>query len=86
MMTVVGVELPGDPQKSVSNRVELNLVLKPKSHNLRFTHFPVSLSKVRRMFSGFKSRMWTWQEGGEEGINNLKERSVYIMNQTFSTE
>jgi hypothetical protein len=65
MTTVVGVELPGDPQKSVSNRVELNLVLKPKSHNLRLTHFPVSLSKVRSMFSGFKSRMWTWQEGRE---------------------
>lgn len=68
----MGGEIPGDPQKSVSSRVELNRVLNPKSHNLRFTHFPVSLSKVRRMFSGFKSKRWTWQD--EDGEGRVKPR------------
>ena len=47
--------VPGDPQKSVKVLIELNFVLRPKSHNFRSTHFPCSLSNVKRMFSGFKS-------------------------------
>ena len=46
---------PGDPQKSVKMLVELNFVLRPKSQSFKSTHFPLSLSNVNRMFSGFKS-------------------------------
>ena len=58
--------LPGEPQKSVSNREELNRVLRPKSHSFRLTHLPVSLSKVRRIFSGFRSTQVT-QEARNKG-------------------
>ena len=47
--------VPGDPQKSVSKFEELKRVLNPKSHSFKSTHFPRSLSNVRRIFSGFKS-------------------------------
>lgn len=49
--------LPGEPQKSVSTLPALNLVLSPKSHNFKLMHFPLSLSKVNRIFSGLISEL-----------------------------
>lgn len=50
-------DVPGEPQKSVSTLPALNLVLSPKSHNFRLMHFPLSLSKVNRIFSGLISAL-----------------------------
>jgi hypothetical protein len=49
-------QIPGEPQNKFKFESASNLELKPKSHNFRSKHFPCSLSKFKRIFSGFKSR------------------------------